>query len=60
VNDRRSFEEFVGLGMMNNRPDASTIVFFRERLRKAGLIEEILSCLSSTSDPRVCRPVAAR
>ncbi|MFN6131316.1 MAG: hypothetical protein ACK46L_00130 [Synechococcaceae cyanobacterium] len=45
---------------MNNRPDASTIVFFRERLRKAGLIEEILSCLSSTSDPRVCRPVAAR
>jgi IS5 family transposase len=40
VNDRRSFEEFVGLGVMNNRPDATTIAFFRERLRKAGLIEE--------------------
>jgi len=41
VNDRRSFEEFVGLGVMNNIPDATTIAFFRERLRKAGLIEEI-------------------
>ena len=36
VNDRRSFEEFVGLGVMNNIPDATTIAFFRERLRKGG------------------------
>ena len=35
VNDRRSFEEFVGLGVMNQIPDATTIAFFRERLRKA-------------------------
>ena len=41
VNDRRSFEEFVGLGVMNIIPDATTIAFFRERLRKAGLIEEL-------------------
>ena len=41
VNDRRSFEEFVGLGVMNSIPDATTIAFFRERLRKAGLIEEL-------------------
>jgi len=41
VNDRRSFEEFVGLGVMNNIPDATTIAFFRERLRKAGVIEEL-------------------
>ena len=40
VNDRRSFEEFVGLGVMNNIPDATTIAFFRERLRKAEVIEE--------------------
>ena len=38
VNDRRSFEEFVGLGVMNSIPDATTVAFFRERLRKAGVI----------------------
>ena len=41
VNDRRSFEEFVGLGVMNQIPDATTIAFFRERLRKAKVIEEL-------------------
>jgi IS5 family transposase len=41
VNDRRSFEEFVGLGLMNSIPDATTVAFFRERLRKAGVIEEL-------------------
>ena len=41
VNDRRSFEEFIGLGVMNNIPDATTIAFFRERLQKAGVIEEL-------------------
>ena len=41
VNDRRSFEEFVGLSVMNNIPDATTVAFFRERLRKAGVIDEL-------------------
>jgi IS5 family transposase len=41
VIDRRSFEEFVGLGVMNNIPDATTIAFFRERLRNARVIEEL-------------------
>ena len=46
VNDRRSFEEFVRLGVMrlgviNSIPDATTVAFFKERLRKAGVIEEI-------------------
>ena len=41
VNDRRSFEEFVGLGVMNSIPDATTVAFFRERLRKAGVIEKL-------------------
>ena len=27
VNDRRSFEEFVGLGVMNDIPDATTVAF---------------------------------
>ncbi len=41
VSDRRSVEEFVGLGVINSIPDATTIAFFRERLRKAGVIEEL-------------------
>jgi len=41
VNDRRSFEEIVGLCVMNSIPDATTVAFFRERLRKAGVIEEL-------------------
>lgn len=40
VNDRRSFEEFVGLGVMNDIPDATTVAFSRERLRKAEVIED--------------------
>jgi hypothetical protein len=38
---RRSFEEFVGLGVMNDIPDATKVAFFRERLRIAGVIEEL-------------------
>ena len=41
VNDRRSFEDFVGLGVMNSIPDSTTVAFFRERLRHAGVIEEL-------------------
>ena len=41
INDRRSFEDFVGLGVMNDIPDATTVAFFRERLHKAGGIEEL-------------------
>lgn len=36
VNDRRSFEEFVGLGVMNRIPDATTIAFFRETSKSGG------------------------
>lgn len=41
VNDRRSLEEFVGLSVMISISDASTVAFFRERLRKAGVIDEL-------------------
>jgi len=41
VNDRRSFEEFVGLGVMNDILDATTVAFFIERLRKANVIDEL-------------------
>ena len=29
VNDRRIFEEFIGLGVMNDISDATTVVFLR-------------------------------
>ena len=41
VNDRRSFEEFVDLGIMDSIPDAKTVWLFRERLIKAGVVEEL-------------------
>ena len=41
MNGRRSFEKFVGPGVMNTIPDATTVAFFRKRLRKAGVIEEL-------------------
>jgi len=47
VNDRRSFEDFVGLGLMNDIPDATTVAFFREHLRKAGVIEELFEMFES-------------
>jgi IS5 family transposase len=47
VNDRRSFEEFVGLGVMNSIPDATTAAFFRDRLLKAGVIEELFEMFES-------------
>jgi len=31
ANDRRSFEEFVGLGVMNDIPDSTSVDFFRKR-----------------------------
>lgn len=37
---RRSFEEFVGLGVMCDIPAATTVAFFRGRLHKADEIEE--------------------
>lgn len=41
VNDRRTFEKFFGLGVTNDIPDATTAAFFRERPRKANVIDEL-------------------
>ncbi len=60
VDDRRSLEEFVGLGVMNDIPDATTVDFFRERLRKAGVLRNSLRCLRHTCAPRASKLVVAR
>ena len=48
VNDRRSFEKFVSLGVMNDIPDATTVALFRERLRKANIIDELFEMFRDT------------
>jgi IS5 family transposase len=53
VNDRRSFEEFVGLGVMNSIPDATRVAFFRERLLKSGVIEHDSHMLPRLLDPEI-------
>jgi hypothetical protein len=47
VNHRRTFEEFVCLGVMNDIPDATTVAFIRERLRKANVIDELFEIFES-------------
>lgn len=50
VNDRRSFEKFVGLGVMHSIPDATTVSLFRERLRQAGITEELFQMFDAYLD----------
>jgi IS5 family transposase len=52
INDRLSFMRFLGLGLGDKVPDAKTLWAFRERLTKAGAIEEL--------DRRRVRPERAR
>lgn len=40
VNDRLSFMQFLHLGLEDRVPDSKTVWLFKERLRKAGLVEE--------------------
>ena len=47
MNDRRTFKKFVGLGVMIDIPDVSTVVIFRERLRKANVIDELFKMFES-------------
>ena len=47
VIDSRTFAEFVGLGVMNDILDATTVAFFRERLRKANVIDELFEMFES-------------
>ena len=40
VRDRLSFSRFLGLAIEDSIPDATTLWLFREKLARAGLIEE--------------------
>lgn len=43
INDRMSFMRFLGLSLADRVPDARTIWLFREKLAKAGVIEELFA-----------------
>jgi IS5 family transposase len=43
INDRLSFMRFLGLGLGDRVPDATTIWLFRERLTKTGAIEGLFA-----------------
>jgi len=60
MNDRRTFEEFVGFGVINSFPIAITIAFFRVRLRNAGVIEEMFEVFETCLSPKVSKPAVVR
>ncbi|NRB06284.1 MAG: transposase [Richelia sp.] len=45
VNDRLSFMTFLGLGLAEPLPDATTVWLFRQQLKQQGLIEELFEQL---------------
>ena len=50
VNDRRSFEQFVGLGVMHSIADATTVSLFRDHPRQAGMHGELFQMLDGYLD----------
>ena len=47
VNDRLSFMRFLHLGLEDRVPDSKTVWLFKERLRQAGLVEELFEQFAS-------------
>ena len=56
VNDRCSFEHFLGLGVMDSIPDATTVALFRERLRQAGVDKELFLMFNAYLDKQGLKP----
>ena len=56
VNDRCSFEHFLGLGVMDFIPDATTMALFRERLRQAGVDKELFLMFNAYLDKQGLKP----
>ena len=46
INDRLSFMQFLGLGLEDAVPDATTVWLFREQLQQHGLVEELFEQFS--------------
>ena len=47
IGDRLTFMRFLGLGLQDRTPDATTVWQYRERLAKAGIVEELFDKFDS-------------
>lgn len=52
INDRLSFRRFVGLGAQDSAPDETTIVKFRDRLRRGGVEAELFEIVDRSIEQR--------
>ena len=60
IRDRLSFMRFLGLGLEDAVPDATTVWLFREGLRVPGLLKSCLPPSTTTLRPRATSHAAAR
>jgi transposase, IS5 family len=60
IRDRLSFMRFLGLGLEDRVPDATTVWLFREALTKAGLVKTLFAASIATLMPRATLRVADR
>ena len=47
IGDRLTFMRFLGLGLQDRTPDGTTVWQYRERLAKAGIVEELFDRFDS-------------
>ena len=47
IGDRLTFMRFLGLGLQDRTPDATTVWQYRERLAQAGIVEELFDRFDS-------------
>jgi IS5 family transposase len=52
INDRLSFQRFLGLTLGDKVPDAKTIWLFRENLKKSGVYDELFSLFERQMESR--------
>ena len=60
VRDRLSFSRFLGLAIEDSIPDAMTLWLFREKLARAGMIEQLFDASTSILRPRATWRAAGR
>jgi len=52
LRDRRSFERFCGIDLLEHRVDDTTVVKFRERIREANLTQRLLNIFNKQIEDR--------
>ena len=52
IRDRLSFMRFLGLGLADRGPDATTVWLYREKLAQAGLVEALFDAFDASLKSR--------